>query len=179
MSPTQIEFKRQISKHLQELCRQRGLLKGNLLQSDDFDQVWRRLAPEFLADAVKEFNAYPEVVLAWGAYFGAAVAFCWDKDWQEYAGKGYEFYRGEGGFDYMDEHITADILGFPLGGESARSLADTFRILAGSAYSYLLHSGIEAGSVDAYQSVISAVEAMFVIGASVELDLLGYKWSKA
>ena len=46
----------------------------------DFEQTWERLAPGYMADAVREFNGYPEVVLAWAAYLGAAVACLWDRD---------------------------------------------------------------------------------------------------
>ena len=81
----------------------------------DFEQMWQRLAPDFMADAIREFNGYPEVVLAWSAYLGAAVAWCWDKDWTAYKDMDYAFFCGEKGFDYMDEHITEDILGYKLG----------------------------------------------------------------
>ena len=61
----------------------------------DFEQMWQRLAPDFMADAIREFNGYPEVVLAWSAYLGAAVAWCWDKDWAAYKDMDYAFFCGE------------------------------------------------------------------------------------
>ena len=143
----------------------------------DFEQMWQRLAPDFMADAIREFNGYPEVVLAWSAYLGAAVAWCWDKDWTAYKDMDYAFFCGEKGFDYMDEHITEDILGYKLGSEEALAMADFFRSKATEAHSLLLHSGVEPGSVDAYNAVVSAIQTMYTVGASHLLAKLGYKWS--
>ena len=78
-----MSFKETLSAQLLQLARQKGLLpEGDLPISPDMEQMWTRLAPEFLADAVPEFNGYPEVVLAWAAYLGAAVAWGWDRDWE-------------------------------------------------------------------------------------------------
>ncbi len=175
-----MSFKETLSAQLLQLARQKGLLpEGDLPISPDMEQMWTRLAPEFLADAVPEFNGYPEVVLAWAAYLGAAVAWGWDRDWEAFKSKDYAFFRGPQGFDYMDEHITADILAMPLGSDAARFLADALRSLATAAHSSLLHSGIEAGSQDAFKAVLAALETMYSLGAAIQLHRLGYKWSKA
>ena len=173
------DYKKRLALHLMEICRGKGLLDGELLQTPDLDDKWQELAPEFLADAVPEFNGYPEVVLAWAAYLGTAVAWGWDTDWTTYSSKGYPFWRGEKGFDYMDEHITEHLLGMPLGGDDAEALASRMRSLAGDAYSYLLHAGLEAGSTAAFQAVLATVEVLYTIAASIELHTLGYKWSQA
>ena len=173
------EYQKQLALHLMSICRSRGWLEGDLLQSPDLDEKWQALAPEFMADAVPEFNGYPEVVLAWAAYLGCALAWGWDTDWTTYSSKDYAFWRGDKGFDYMDEHITEDILSLPLGGEAAEALASRIRSLAGDAYSFLMHAGLEAGSSAAFQAVLATIEVMYTISASVELRTLGYKWSQA
>ena len=145
----------------------------------DFEETWQRISPDFMADAVREFNGYPEVVLAWGAYLGAAVACLWDRDWNTYKDCGYAFYCGEKGFDYMDEHITEDILGLELDSPQAVNLADFFRSKATEAHDLLRHSGIEPGSVDAFNAVSSAIYTMYTLGASHILAKLGYKWTQA
>jgi len=154
---------------------QSRLFEGRLLQSPDIDQKWEEMAPDYYGDAIKEFNAYPEVVLAWAAYLGAAVAFCWDKDWTGYKDRGYSFYCGEKGFDYMDEHIAREIVGYPEGSEEEASLAETMRRLAGDAYSFLRHEGLEPGSIDAYKAVLTAISVMYSVGAALMLRRLGYK----
>ena len=69
------------------------------------------------------------------------------------------------------------ILGYKLGSEEALALADFFRSKATEAHSLLLHSGVEPGSVDAYNAVVSAIQTMYTVGASHFLAKLGYKWS--
>ena len=173
------EFKEKLSLQLLQLCREKGLLpQGELLQSPDMDQMWQALAPEFLSEAVPEFNGYPEVVLAWAAYLGAAVAWGWDKDWDFFRSQDYAYLCGPRGFDYMDEYITSEILGMPLESDGARSLANAFRSLATAAYSALLHSGAEAGSAGAFTFAVDAMRVMYDLGAAIELYALGYKWSQ-
>lgn len=145
----------------------------------DFEQMWQRLVPDFSADALREFNGYPEVSLAWAAYLGAAVAWCWDHDWDRYKEGDYAFFCGEKGFDYMDEHITENILGLTLDSPQAVNLADFFRSKATEAYGMLRHSGVEPGTVDAYNAVMGAFYAMYSFGAGHILAKLGYKWSNA
>ena len=146
--------------------------------TEDFEETWQRIAPGYMTDAVREFNGYPEVVLAWAAYLGAAVACLWDRDWLSYKDCDYAFYCGEKGFDYMDEHITKDILGLELDSEEALALAAFFRSKATEAYDLLRHSGVEPGSVDAYNAVSGAIATMYTVGASHILAKLGYKWSQ-
>ncbi|MBP5504472.1 MAG: hypothetical protein J6X89_00030 [Bacteroidales bacterium] len=145
----------------------------------DFEQTWERIAPGFMPDAVREFNGYPEVVLAWAAYLGAAVACLWDRDWVKYKDCDYAFYCGERGFDYLDEHITEHILELKLDSPQAENLANFFRSKATEAHSMLLHSGVEPGTVEAYNSFTNALEAMYTLGASHILSQLGYKWQQA
>ncbi|MBQ9583193.1 MAG: hypothetical protein IJR25_02565 [Bacteroidales bacterium] len=145
----------------------------------DFEQTWEKVSPDFMVDAVREFNDYPEVVLAWAAYIGAAVACLWDRDWTRYKDCDYVFYCGEKGFDYMDEHITEHILGLALESPQAVNLANFFRSKATEANSLLRHSGVEAGSVDAFKAFAGALEAMYTLGASHILSQLGYKWQPA
>lgn len=173
------EFRQQIGSELLRIASGRGFLEGKLLRSPDIEEKWRSLAPDFLADAVGEFNSYPEVVLAWAAYLGAAVAFGWDADWESCKGRDYRFFCGERGFDYMDEHITENILGYPLQGDDAASLAHAFSYLASAALNLLRHSGAEAGSAGAYQAVVDAIDAMFCTGAAIMLRRLGYKYETA
>ena len=79
----------------------------------------------------------------------------------------------------MDEHITEDILGLKLDSPQAVNLADFFRSKATEAHDLLRHSGVEPGSVDAFNAVSGAIYTMYTLGASHILVKLGYKWTQA
>lgn len=154
----------------------RGLWpEGRMLSSPDIEDRYDVLAPGYYADAIGEFNAYPEVVLAWAAFMGIAAAFLWDKDLEAFSLAGYSYYRGEKGFDYMDEHILHEIIGLGVDGEEASSLIEDVRYLAGHSYSFLLHDGIEPGTKAAYRAVLSAIHVMYRLGAALMLSRLGYR----
>ncbi len=173
------DYRQNIGSELLRIATEHRLLDGKLLQSPDIGEKWRSMAPEFLADAVGEFNSYPEVVLAWAAYLGAAIAACWDADWESCKGRDYHYFCGERGFDYMDEHIMEIIIGYPPGGAEAINLERDFSYLASAALNLLRHSGAEAGSADAYQAVVSTIDAMTNTGAAIMLHRLGYKYEPA
>ena len=45
-------------------------------------QPLARSGTEYVADAVEQIRDYPVVSVAWEAYLGLGVAFCWDEDWE-------------------------------------------------------------------------------------------------
>ena len=61
-------FQDRLEKDLLKICTEREMLEGILLQSQDIDDKWNALAPEYMADGVKEIAAYPTVSVAWAAY---------------------------------------------------------------------------------------------------------------
>lgn len=69
-------YESRLVDRLVEICTDKGLLDGMLLSTPDITARWESIALEYSGDAVHEFNSYPEVVLAWSAYIGMAVA-CW------------------------------------------------------------------------------------------------------
>lgn len=172
------QYESRLTDRLVELCNSRGLLDGRLLSSPDIDLRWDSIATEYAGDAVREFNGYPEVVLAWSAYIGMAVACWWDKDWNRYKNQGYSSLVGERGFDDLDEHVTRDILKLPLNSAKAKEVASNLAFLAAGAYSFMMHQGVEFQSVDAFKMFRHTLYAMYRIGASLELKNLGYKMER-
>ncbi len=169
-------YSRRLEADLWGKCVSRGLLAGEVLPSSpDIDDAFVSLSPDYLADAIKEFNAYPEVVFAWAGFLGSAVAYLWDKDWERYSPGSYAFYRGERGYDYMDEHILYDIIGYGQDSEEAKTLLEDMRYLSGHALSFLLHDGLESGTLQAYRGVVLTVEVMYRFGAALMLWRLGYR----
>ena len=120
-------FERRVEQELLRLCTSAGMLNGTLLASDDIDEHWHKLAPEYMADAVPQVKDYPTVSVAWASYLGIAIAWGWDTDWALCKEDPYTSYYGKQGFDDMDEHIVYDMLGLTPDGYEARDIESIIR----------------------------------------------------
>lgn len=166
----------EMERELESLLRERGFLLGGVLpSSEDIETMWDKLSADFLADAVREFQSYPVVTLAWASYLGMGVAWQWDSNWNLCCQSSYAYYQGREGFDDMDEHITQDLLGLSLDDPQAVSLADMLRSLSEMALKFILNAPVERGSAQAYHMFLRSVHIMYRLGAAVELKRLGYK----
>ena len=47
-----IRLEEKMQNELLRLCTERGVLKGVLLATEDIDEHWKILAPEYMGDAV-------------------------------------------------------------------------------------------------------------------------------
>ena len=167
-------FEEKLSAELVKLCSESGMMNGQMLHSDDIDGKWDEFARDYMADAVHNFNEYPEVSLAWAAYLAMGIARQWDADWLGNSSNGYASYYGSRGFDDMDEHIVRDILGMPLDSQDATRIAETLSSCAALALTLIRHEGFEPQSVEAYYALVRCVKVMFRIGESLELARSGY-----
>lgn len=170
------EFEVKLTDELLRLCRQYNMLEDVLLATDDIDEYWQRIAPEYMADAVPQIANYPTVSVAWAAYIGLGVAFGWDVDWATFSTVDYQFYYGEQGFDDMDEHIVRDLLNLPLDSTDARQLEEMIRRCGEAAVARIRHEQIEPQSLLAFHIFARACRVMFRIGAALELKRLGYRF---
>lgn len=171
-------FEDKLQEELLRLCTSYNMLDGKLLATDDIDNQWNVLAPEYMADAVGQINEYPTVSVAWAAYLGLAIAYGWDTDWDFISKAAYQSFYGEQGFDDMDEHIVRDLLGIPLDSEEAQNLEGMIRRSAQTAVTLIRAEQIEPQSPMAFYVFARAVKVMFRIGAAIELKRLGYKFEK-
>ena len=167
-----------LGAHLTSFLKEKELLDGILPSTPDIDSRWNELGPLYCAEAVREYNAYPDVALAWPAFLGMAVASCWDSDWEHTAHLPYSVLQGEKGYDYMDEHIMEKFLGIKVGSEEAESLSNTLRELSVQANSLMRHYGAEPGSTDAYRLFLETCRVMYCFGAGLHLKRLGYSFQK-
>ena len=197
-------FQDRLMQHLLAVCRDAGYLDGVLLTSPDIDAAWERLAPDYFGDAVKEFNGYPEYTLACAGFLGMAAAHLWDSDLERFQRCAYADFLGPRGFDDMDDFITGTILSDPqpaanapaagaaasagaagaapaslpgdAGVVAAASLPGVaaMQTCAGEAYHFLMRENVEPGTADAYRQFVVSAEAMFRLGAAIELRRLGY-----
>ena len=170
MSATNEKYREDLTAYLLEVATGNGYLKGTLLSTPDLDEAWQRYATSFYPEAVKEFNGYPEYCLACAGYLGMALAHLWDKDWPKYKDVPYSFFQSERGFDDMDDYITGNILK-----ESRRSVA-AMQSLSAETYHFLMKSGAEAGTAEAYRFFLISIEVMYKMGAAIWLNRLGYKF---
>ena len=171
-------FEQKLQNELLKLCTTCKMLDGVLLATDDIDERWNKLAPEYLADAVGQVQQYPTVSVAWAAYLGMAIAFGWDADWNTTSKAPYQAFYGEQGFDDMDEFIVRDLLGIALDSEEAAVLERMVRSCAQKCVDMIRREQIEPQSPLAYHVFATASKTMYRIGAALELKRLGYKFEK-
>ena len=173
-----IRFEEKMQDDLLRLATTRGMLKGVLLATEDIDEQWKILAPEYMGDAVPQIAHYPTVSVAWAAYLGMAVAYGWDTDWETFLKMPYQSYYGEQGFDDMDEHIVRDLLRIPLDSRTAKELEETIRQCGEKAVDLIRYEQIPPQSEMAFHVFARACKAMYKIGAAIQLKRMGYNFEK-
>ena len=171
-------FENKVQNELLKLCTTYNMLEGTLLATDDIDDRWKAMAPEYVVDAVREIQNYPEVAVSWAMYLGMAVAFDWDADWEKCASAPYSSYYGSEGFDNMDDHIVRDILGMPLNSSEANEITEMVRRCGLTAISLIRLENIEPSTPMAFHAFARAIKVMFRTGASIQLRRMGYKFEK-
>lgn len=171
-------FEEKLQQEILRLCTNYRFLDGKLLATDDIDDYWQVLAPEYIADAVEQVQEYPTVSVAWAAYLGIAVAFGWDIDWNTISKAKYKDFYGEQGFDDMDEHLIRDVVGVSLDSEEAKNLEEMIRRCAQKAIDLIRHEQIEPQSTVAFHVFTRAVRVMYRTGAAIQLKRMGYKFEK-
>lgn len=171
-------FESRLTDSLLRLCTGLGMLDGTLLSSEDIDMKWKEFAPEYMADAVPQVNSFPEAAIGWAGYIGMAVAKMWDGDWGKHHSIKYPALYGKRGFDDMDDHITADILGLNLQSTDAGVISRLMLSCAQMTMDMIRHEHIEAQTEKAYHILARGMRAMFRIGEAVELKKLGYRFQK-
>ena len=155
-----------------------GHLDGKLLETEDINEVWEKVAPSYVADSIKEIAKYPNVALGWAMYVGMAVAKFWDEDWNIYSSKEnlYEYLRDKRGYDYLDEVVRGDVL--TLDGESYDEMEELVRKTSSMVLSHIRHEQIEPQSPMAFHVFARSIRVLYKIGAAVELKNLGYKFER-
>lgn len=169
-------FEENLQMQLLKVSTSLGLLDGTLLASDDIDCKWKEFAPEYMVDAVKNYNDYPYFTLACAGYAGAAVAKWWDEDWGRHHNAEFKALQGPRGFDDMDDNIAVNLLGYALDSADAGVLRSTFECLTQQAVTFIRHSQIEAGTADALRALERTAYIIYRLGAAIELKKLGYRF---
>ena len=171
-------YEENLQQEMLRVCTGLGMLSGELLSSEDIDDKWKEWAPEYIADALPEVNAYPEFAIACAGYAGMAAAQWWDEDWGRYHNSEYSCLHGPRGFDDMDEHIVQNILRFPLDSTEAKQIVNILLCCAQKADNFIRHEQIESQTVKAFHIFARTVKVMYRTGAALHLHRLGYKFHK-
>ena len=171
-------FESNLQQEMLRMCTSHRMLDGVLLSSEDINQQWDVLAPEYMVDAVAQIKDYPTVSVAWAGYLGLAVAHGWDTNWEACVRTDYKQYYGEQGFDDMDEHVVRDIIGFHLESQEAKNIEQMMRRLGETALSLIRRENIEPQSPMAFHVFARVIKVMFRLGAAIELKRLGYKFEQ-
>lgn len=168
-------FEQLLEDGLLKICSGAGLLPGELVRNPDLDALWDVYIKDYIADAVVNFNEYPEAALAWAGFLGLGTAWAWDADWQKYKDRPYRKWYGSRGWDDMDEHILRDVLGLSLDSHDAKKISDTLQSCALAVLGLLQHEGVETQTSRGFYLLARAYTVLYRVGAAIELDRLGYK----
>ena len=171
-------FEHNLEQEVIRLCSTYGFLDRKFLLTEDHTEKWREIAPNYMADAVKQVNEYPGAAIAWAGYIGMAIAKWWDTDWEKYSKCGYEKLYGKRGFDDMDEHIVQDILGYRLHSREAKQIEDILSTCSQKAIDLIRKENIEAQTTKAFYILARTVGVMYRLGVSLMLKKLGYAFHK-
>lgn len=158
---------------LVKICKGAGLLREQFMRSEDIDGKWEQYAQDYVADAVLNFNEYPEAAIAWAGFLGMAVAHNWDVDWEAHKDDPYKSYYGSRGWDDMDEHILWEVLALPEA--IGKKLSDTLDSCVLAALGLIRHEGIEAQTELGFYVLVRTYSVLYRIGAAIELQRLGYQ----
>ncbi len=158
----------------------KGYANNQLLSSEDIDDKWDVIVPEYVVDAVPEIPKYPLVAIAWAAYVGMGVAALWDREWESYSDREdiYSIIKNIRGFDCMDEYVREELYDMKPDSKEYEKVEDVMRGCARICLDTIRKEGVEPQSVEAFYIFSRSVKVMYKIGAAVGLKLLKYHYEK-
>lgn len=171
-------FEKALSEQLIKMLSDKNLLGGYAFEVEELGQMWHKCAPDYMADAVPQIADYPLAAIAWAAYFGAGAAVMWDKQKIADDENLYLRLRDARGFDEMDEYVAYLMLDNGIKQPDIDRVEDALRSAAMAAETAIRKEGIEPQSVMAFHIFARVVKIFFVLGLSVALHLMGYKYEK-
>ena len=149
-----------------------------IITVDEINEVWDRVAPEYMVDAVKNVNQYPKYTFAVPGFFGLALAKLWDECWADNSAITYAELCGPEMFDNADEYILQHFLDRQLNTEESEKLSDQMRTFAQHAMDKIRHEDIEPQTTQAYYVLAHSARAVFRASVALELSKRGYKYQK-
>ena len=171
-------FEKGLAEQLTKALSDKKLLGGYTFEVEELAQMWHKCAPDYMADAVPQIADYPLAAIAWAAYFGAGAAVLWDKQAIKEEENTHIRLRDARGFDEMDEYVAYLMLDNGVKQADIDRVEDALRSAAQSAETAIRKEDIEPQSIMAFHIFARVVKIFFVLGLSVALYLMGYKYEK-
>ena len=171
-------FEKSLAEQLTKMLSDKNLLGGYTFEVEELAEMWHACAPDYMADAVPQIAEYPLAAIAWSAYFGAGAAVLWDKQTIKAEENVYIRLRDARGFDEMDEYVAYLLLDNGVKQADIDRVEDALRSAAIAAETAIRKEGVEPQSVMAFHIFARVVKIFFVLGLSVALHLMGYKYEK-
>lgn len=171
-----MDFEKQTLQDLHRYLMAEGRVDKILPETPDIEDLYPAVLEAYLPDGAREFAEYPIVSLGWMMFLGMAIAKYWDVDWEKYGKEGgsaiYSRLRDEMTFDNLDDNILTNVLG--LDEAQAEATSKIVGECAARTLSALQHSSIESGTEQALRAYTGALHALYIMGAAMELNALGY-----
>ncbi len=172
------QFEEQLHQDLHQFLQSMKEIDARLPECPDVEEKWEQIAKAYIPDGIREFNDFPSVSLGWMMYIGMAVAKFWDAEWGVYSKIDdlYAYMRDKRGYDSMDEYIREDVL--LLRGIDYTVLEKLVGECASRVYNALRHQTIEPGTKEAFNAYVSCLHQLYLFGAAMQLNRMGYHMTK-
>lgn len=174
----EINFEGRLQLELLKVCQGAGALGPLMPEVEEITVKWDDYAEQYMADAVRQIDDYPNAAIGWAAFIGMAVAQWWGTDWQVNRFTPYKHLYGAEQWDDMDDKIMTDILALPLGSSEEQFLRDTIITCAEKAISIIMEEDFEPCSDQAYEILSITIKTMFKIGAALQLHRMGWRGNR-
>lgn len=197
------QFEEKLHQDLHQFLLSMKEVDERLPECPDVEDKWEEIAKAYIPDGIREFQDYPSASLGWMMYIGMAVAKMWDTEWEvmeqreqsdacinsaesrQNSTEGqiyskiddlYAYMRDKRGYDSMDEYIRQDVL--LLQGADYTALEKVTGECASRVYNALMHQHIEPGTKEAFDAYVSCLHQLYLFGAAMQLNRMGYYMKK-
>ena len=197
------QFEDKLHEDLYQFLLSMKEVDEQLPECPDVEEKWEEIAKAYIPDGIKEFNDYPTASLGWMMYIGMAVAKYWDAEWEVLEQREqsqarldsvesrqnstesqiyskidnlYAYMRDKRGYDSMDEYIREDVL--LLKGVDYTALEKLTGECSSRIYNILRHQNIEPGTKEAFNAYVSCLHQLYLFGAAIQLNRMGYHMTK-
>lgn len=172
-----MDFEKNLRTDLQQYLLAEKCIDKKAPVCTDVEEYWNKIAEEYMADGIREFNSYPTVSLGWMMFIGMAMAKYWDADWSQYSQSSnlYADIRDKRGYDNMDDYILQEVL--CLDKAQAEAIGRIVGECAQRSYSMLCHSRIAAGTPEAFKAYVACLHQLYLMGMSMQLKNMDYHMS--
>lgn len=169
-------FEEELRKDLHQFLLTMREVDERLPECPDVEEKWEEIAKSYIPDGIREFQDYPSASLGWMMYIGMAVAKMWDTEWEIYSKIEdlYAYMRDKRGYDAMDEYVREEVL-----------FRDDYVVLerlvgecASRVYNALMHQRFEPGTKDAFNGYVACLHQLYLMGAAMQLNRMGYHMTK-